>query len=311
MEKLPRVDVGFLHYWPGWTRQVARKAWSFLAPHYDVHFSNTPDILFCSVFDGVIKGKAERDRPVFPRKGCRRVFITAENVDPPMDRFDYCISFNRDIKSPRHFRIPNYVFRYRANGRSVEGLIKKPQTSGSCASEHDRFCSFVYRRPDVHYRTEFIDSPTFRNDFARALSQYKRVDCPGECCSNMPRLPGRDALEFYRNYKFNIAFENCRCRLDQGYVTEKLVDTMMAGCMPIYWGDLRVGEDFNADSFLCVNDCRNIQEAVDMVAGLDSDDELFNEKMQQPWLRNNVLPDYLTDDYLLQVFRTIFEGKIK
>ena len=39
--------------------------------------------------------------------------------------------------------------------------------------------------------------------------------------------------EYLRQYRFNLCPENS---LGEGYITEKLFDSISAGCIPIYWG---------------------------------------------------------------------------
>lgn len=42
-----------------------------------------------------------------------------------------------------------------------------------------------------------------------------------------------DKFETLKKYKFSICFENC---IFDGLVTEKIIDSFFAGCIPIYWG---------------------------------------------------------------------------
>ncbi|MDR3169922.1 MAG: hypothetical protein LBU27_09650 [Candidatus Peribacteria bacterium] len=44
-----------------------------------------------------------------------------------------------------------------------------------------------------------------------------------------------DKISFLQQYRFNICPENT---LEKGYVTEKLVDAIQGGCVPIYRGML-------------------------------------------------------------------------
>jgi hypothetical protein len=46
------------------------------------------------------------------------------------------------------------------------------------------------------------------------------------------RVSGK--LQVLRNYKFSICYENV-CEIP-GYITEKVFDSMAAGCIPVYWG---------------------------------------------------------------------------
>jgi len=41
-------------------------------------------------------------------------------------------------------------------------------------------------------------------------------------------------LETMKNYRFAIAYENVKD--ENGYITEKIFDVLIAGCVPVYWG---------------------------------------------------------------------------
>ncbi|CAE7615288.1 fucT [Symbiodinium natans] len=60
-----------------------------------------------------------------------------------------------------------------------------------------------------------------------------------------------EAVELLRPYTFALVFEN---KLVPGYVTEKIVNAFLAGCIPIYWGSRAVLDVFNPSSFIYAND---------------------------------------------------------
>ncbi|MDR0392755.1 MAG: hypothetical protein LBH52_00790 [Puniceicoccales bacterium] len=78
-----------------------------------------------------------------------------------------------------------------------------------------------------------------RQDFAKELMHYRKVDCPGHVLNNMqqaivPRGGGNEAMSklgFIKNCRFIITFENTS---SEGYVTEKFVHSFMANSLPIY-----------------------------------------------------------------------------
>ena len=55
-------------------------------------------------------------------------------------------------------------------------------------------------------------------------------------------------------FKFLICFENEQA---YPYITEKLGNAWLAGCIPIYWGTSKVVEDFNPSTFINCNDFEN------------------------------------------------------
>lgn len=54
---------------------------------------------------------------------------------------------------------------------------------------------------------------------------------------------------FLSRYKFTVAFENSSA---PGYHTEKILDPMLVGSIPIYWGDREIESVFNPASFIHV-----------------------------------------------------------
>ena len=94
--------------------------------------------------------------------------------------------------------------------------------------------------------------------------------------------PVEDKLAFQSEYKFCIAFENS---VGEGYTTEKLVEAMMSGSIPVYWGDPSVAVEFNPGSFINVSDFGSLEEVVQEVVRLDNDDEAYLEMLNRPWVR--------------------------
>ena len=49
----------------------------------------------------------------------------------------------------------------------------------------------------------------------------------------------RNKISFLSNYKFSIAMENSE---GQGYISEKIFDSFIAGTIPIYYGGYMIDE---------------------------------------------------------------------
>jgi len=61
------------------------------------------------------------------------------------------------------------------------------------------------------------------------------------------RGPVASKREILRNYRFSICYENA---MYPGYVTEKLFDCFLAGCVPVYWGAPDISELIPPDTFV-------------------------------------------------------------
>ena len=113
------------------------------------------------------------------------------------------------------------------------------------------------------------------------LSKYKKVDCFGKPHQNW--FYGEDnKLLTISKYKFNICFENS---IHPGYYTEKPIHAKYAGCVPVYWSDAGMGNDFNADAFLNLNDFDGVKQLCERIIELDNDPAQYQALRNQPMFK--------------------------
>jgi hypothetical protein len=258
----------FQHHLPNFAIQKANPA-------------NPPNILFFSIFGP--------DYKQFLRNGrTRLVLVSGEPNDLSAYSFASLII---DCKNTPHLRpsnvpfvyLPFYVTSFGERFHHQPGdLMTKPK--------HDKtkFCAFVY--------SQEID---FRNSFFDALNQYKKVDALGKCRNNNNNVIDRHVYEYgkqtyndlavqkYFPYKFVIAMENSR---HLGYVTEKIINPMLAGSVPIYFGAPDITQHFNPKSFIRIDDFSSYEEAVKYIEKVDKDDELYASYVREPWFTGSVFP---------------------
>ncbi len=107
-----------------------------------------------------------------------------------------------------------------------------------------------------------------------------------------------------------MCFENTSTQGNEGYVTEKLVDAMLAGCIPLYWGDHRVSEDFNPDSFIDLTPFGDdVGAMVQHVQSIDGSPERLEAIRRAPWLHNNRPLDWMLEERFSSVIAStgVFE----
>ncbi|RDU64628.1 hypothetical protein CQA53_07700 [Helicobacter didelphidarum] len=173
-----------------------------LSKKYDIIYSDQPDFIIYGVC-----GSKHLDYD------CVRIFYTPENIRANWDIADYSMDFDYLDYGDRHLYIPY-----------IHTLQQKPNLSKTREiREKTKFCGFVVSNGTVQSRNIFFEK----------LSQYKKVDSGGKYKNNIGGRVG-NKIEWLRDYKFNICFENSS---NPGYLTEKLFDAYAAGCVPIYWGD--------------------------------------------------------------------------
>jgi len=281
----------------------------------DGHLEPIPEVLFTSVFEaggltmqkrwchsGAIGSASERPLYLDRRYAqSLKIYTSDECVPPPWDECDYAMSYSHE-QDHRHLRLPVYVggLRFLLDLPWIrEGRMRFPNLSLSKrhTSNWDqifalktRFCNFVYTNAQVPER----------NDFCCLLSRYKKVDCGGTVLNNIGSLVA-EKQPFLENYKFTIAFENRSC---PGYVSEKLVDPMIARSVPVYWGSPTLDQDFNPQSIVVATG-RKMSDVVGEIIALDKDDSAYIAKMQTPWFHGDVMNRYCSVDYVADFFERI------
>lgn len=223
---------------------------------------------------------------------CIRIFFTGECITPDFNECDYAIGFDRLTFGDRYARIPLYnIFQYKKEYQKLK--LRKPHTIEDVKGRG--FCSFVVSN---------CFSKDRRDIFFEQLSKYKKVASGGRYKNNIGGAI-KDKNEFLKQYKFNIAFENCSY---DGYATEKIMEAFAAGVIPIYYGDPRIAEDFNPKAFINANNYPNFASVIERVKQIDNDDKLYIDMLNEPIIQPNANVVELKD-FLLSIFeRSLLEA---
>jgi GR25 family glycosyltransferase involved in LPS biosynthesis len=149
-----------------------------------------------------------------------------------------------------------------------------------------KFCAYMYSY-DIPYRVELFHS----------ISKYKKVDSLGKSCNNDTKKYDRDtynndetyndiAVNKYAEYKFVLALENS---IKNGYVTEKIINPILANSIPIYAGPEDIFEFINKKRVIYVYDFPDYEELLKYIEIVDNDDSLYNKIIDEPIFINNFL----------------------
>jgi hypothetical protein len=219
---------------------------------------------------------------------CSRIYYTGENKRPNFNRCDFAFSFDYPVNE-RNFRLPLY----RAYYNQYPKLLNT-RAPDKTISENRKFCSFVNSNAKAKERIHLFDE----------LSKYKQVDSGGKVRNN---IGGRvdNKVDFISSYKFNIAFENASY---PGYSTEKLMEALVTNTIPIYWGDPKIGNDFNTKAFINCHDFNSMAEVIEHIKKVDSDDTLYRQYLSEPFLVNNTETEFCKEENILKRFEKIFSS---
>lgn len=141
----------------------------------------------------------------------------------------------------------------------------------------------------------------FRNEFhALCAKSGIHVVCPGKFHHNEDSLIKLEngGIEKYAakhlyisNFLFNLCCENSNT---DGYCTEKLIQSIFAGCIPIYWGDFVNEEIFNQNRIIRANpvNLETLEESVYSIQKLLQDEEYLQKFFEQKMFAENA-PDII------------------
>ncbi len=261
------MKVRFVDFWPGFDPFD-----NFLLNHLraigDFTVDDQPDVLFYSCY-----GTEHR------KFRTPRIFYSAENLRPDFSACDFAITFDYNAH-PRHFRYPLFAV-YSDIYDWWPKLLESnsdPELLATWRSK-SRFCAIVVSNSRSQRR----------NDFFRKLHAAKHVDSGGRFMNNVGG-PVPNKLAFIRDYRFVISFENSS---SPGYTTEKLVEPLLTGSIPIYWGDPAVSQEFNTNRFLVAQDPANDSRLIDTILAIEENPELALPYLRQPVFPNNQRPPAL------------------
>jgi hypothetical protein len=269
----PLLTVHFTDFWKGFDPENNFFI-NLLRESFKVEIDSVkPDILFYSY-----KGND------FLTFDCNRVFFTGENIRPRLFDCDYALCFDYS-SNKRIIRLPLYVLY-----KGFETLVN-PKDVDQLVSQKSKFCSFVVSNRYSQKRMSFF----------KKLSEYKKVDSGGGYLNNIG-YPVVDKSEFLKPYKFNIAFENTSF---PGYTTEKVMEPMVAGSIPIYWGNPLIDKDFNTKSFINWNDFGSDEAVIERIIELDQDEEKYRKMLTEPWLTDNKFNQFNDIEVIKQKLNSI------
>ncbi len=335
------IKIGFRNFWEGFNAENNFFT-NLLRKKYEVIISNNPDYLFYSVYPEATppknlstKGDLIRSispelyiflrkfysllRNVFyrkyevnpPRGDFIKIFYGAEKVRPDMEECDFAFSTfpEREINHPNYMRLQTNLVTDFLLGEEGKLSLNRNVDFKETKKEKTKFCNFIYSQDTL-----------LRNSFFKKLNKYKRVDSPGRCMNNMSPIGSytnskesrisinwaKEKLNFLKKYKFTIAFEN---ELKDWYTTEKLIHPLLVNSIPIYFGNKKVGEDFNKKCFINYHDFKTVKKLIEHIREVDTNDELYFQYLRQPFFKNKKQYDFSVGKAIERRLNKIIESK--
>jgi len=211
-------------------------------------------------------------------KSLPKVYFTAENWTVPTDPSISLYLTPSKTEDSTHLRLPTwmtFVDWYSGSTtlpeQSKDNPIRIPVHFAKTVlpfQERSQFCGFVVSNPVCK----------LRNDTFQVINKYKKVNSGGALYNNIGGqlgllYPGGGCGDiskhhFFKQHKFTISFENSQA---PGYITEKVLHSKMAGCIPLYWGDKDTDSDFAPNSIVNVSHIQDAEGVLEVLKGLEYD----------------------------------------
>ena len=219
------------------------------------------------------------------------------DITNPED-YDIIVSTKRNIKNS--IFLPYYISHCVETNLDISQLDYKHDNYSK-----RKFAVFAYSNcheifPGVRRRREFYEKLVSK--FGSRLVNIGK--CYNKYLSNEENTFNNDKK--FKNFKFVIAFENKEI---EGYVSEKLINPIFAGCIPVYCGAPDVSRYINPKRIINVHDFYRDEDVFKRMIQIDNDQSLFEEIVSQPALVE-VPSIYNEYSFLLgkgKIFRDIYD----
>jgi hypothetical protein len=109
------------------------------------------------------------------------------------------------------------------------------------------------------------------------------------------------------NYKFSICYENS---FEYGYITEKIFDCFMSGCVPIYWGAPNIEDYVPKTCFIDRRKFKSHQELYNFMKNIDESEYLKYQNSITEFLNSKLIDKFKAEIFCENIIRDINE-KIK
>ena len=250
-----------------------------LRERYHLEFSDEPDYIIAS------------ESGAFPyvKYDAVRILFTGEPFAPDFNVFDYAIgseyvNYPDERGKNRYYRFPSCFYNVGKFQPYMNGLSY--EQAKAILEKKKYFCNFIYGHQTVAGHRERI---------LREIEKYKRVESAGSFLNNMPGGKvvtfSERKIEFLRECKFTIACESCAY---PGFSTEKIIDPFCAYSIPVYYGNLRVNEEFNPEAFINLRAYDTLEEGIEKLIEIDQDDEKYLKMLMAPKLAS--------EDYFIKMY---------
>ena len=90
-----------------------------------------------------------------------------------------------------------------------------------------------------------------------------------------------------------------------GYSSEKILDSLWAGTIPIYYGDYMIDEYINPKTYILIRGGYEVEEKIEYIKKIDNDDNLYRSILKEKVFIDDFFVDNIINErkkFLLHIF---------
>ena len=223
--------------------------------------AHTPQVVFFSVYGNGLQKYLRKPNVLFMIGSESHYFQNRSYADFAINHRKSRNATELCVGNYRYFDLVHEIIT--TNARGSGGLAPYYNTPKTL------FCNFIYGNKNARCR----------NVFYAMLNKYKTVDSLGRhnhtrCRTSLPDWDmdtpgGLEKLHMQKHYRFSICFENSTTNTDWA-MTEKVIQALMVGSIPIYWGSQAIYEYIPPEAFIDVRKFNNFDAVIDHIKRLEA-----------------------------------------
>ncbi len=217
----------------------------------------------------------------------KKVFYTGEDVEHPGTQLalyygDYCLDHTDlslgfgQVQHARYLRFPYWILTTFSPEDDAAAIRERIRQINESHFEKSRECVLINKH----------DPAGTRELVYNGVKDILDVKLAGQWRNNTRELWddfGNDKEAYLRTFKFNICAENNNTEY---YVTEKIFDAFIAGCIPLYYGALNDPEPglINREAVIFWNKEGNNGSNREKILELKNNESFYQEFISRPKL---------------------------
>lgn len=206
---------------------------------YDIYIN-----FFKIIFNKEIVKNSNKDSDIL----CESVFGNESCINYKKYKYSFLISFENRLIDKIYLDKFSCIL---SGFTELNNMIILPYFYWRLFETNRKILVPINRIPTKNICAVISNGNSIRNNILEKLHNNIHIDFGGRFMNNIPKVSGchydNNLIEFYKQYKFGIAFENS---IGEYYITEKIFNILKAGIIPIYFGTTKINEYINPKRFI-------------------------------------------------------------